>query len=40
MMADLYTPEALRAGRSQGVMMTTPENLFGQQIANGLRSLL
>lgn len=38
--ADRYTREALRLGKSYGVMMATPQALFGREVASGLAALL
>ena len=40
LLADGYTREALRAGRRVGVMMATTRNLFGDTVAEALRSLI
>ncbi len=40
LLADGFTSQALRAGRSAGVIMATIRNLFGEAIANSLSSLL
>ena len=40
LLADAYTREALRAGRSAGVVMATTPNLFGDAVAKALRSLI
>lgn len=40
LMADGYTPEAFNLGRSHGVMLATPKNLFGRDVAVGLATLL
>jgi hypothetical protein len=39
-MADRYSAEAFALGRSYGLMLATPENLFGRDIADGLNTLL
>ncbi|MCA1441271.1 hypothetical protein I6F07_13820 [Ensifer sp. IC4062] len=38
--ADSYTREALRLGRSNGVVVATPYSLFGKDVAVGLATLL
>lgn len=38
--ADRYTREALRLGRSNGIIMATPYSLFGKEVAVGLATLL
>ena len=40
LIADRFTREAFRLGRSHGVMMATPGTLFGREVAQGLASLL
>jgi hypothetical protein len=40
LLADGYTREAFRLGRSHGLMLATPKNLFGRDIAIGLATLL
>lgn len=40
LIADGFTREAFRLGRSHGLILTTPEILFGREIAEGLSSLL
>ena len=40
LIADGFTPQALREGKSAGAMMATPTNLFGQRVAEGLRELV
>ena len=40
LVADGFTREALQNGKSAGVMMATTENLFGRQVAEGLRELV
>lgn len=40
LLADGYTKEALRAGRSVGVIMASTRNLFGETVANALNSLI
>lgn len=40
LMADGFSREAFNAGRAHGVMMATPELLFGKQVADGLRQLV
>lgn len=40
LMADGYTREAFRLGRSHGLMLATPRNLLGRDIAIGLATLL
>lgn len=40
LLADGFTPEAFRAGRSVGISMATTRNLFGAAVANSLASLL
>ncbi len=40
LIGDRFSREAHRLGRSAGVMMATPELLFGQEVAEGLSSLL
>lgn len=40
LLADGYTREALRAGRQVGVVMATIRNLFGDRVADALRSLI
>lgn len=40
LLADRFTPAAFRKGRSHGIVMATPENLFGTQIAKSLGVLL
>lgn len=39
-LADSYTKEAFRAGRSAGVIMATTNNLFGSSVADALSSLI
>jgi hypothetical protein len=40
LVADGFTQEAFNLGRSQGLMMATPKNLFGRDVAIGLATLL
>lgn len=40
LVADSYTKEALRAGRSAGVVMATARNIFGDAVADALSSLI
>jgi hypothetical protein len=40
LVADGFSPEGFRLGRSNGVMMATPAALFGREVASGLASLL
>jgi hypothetical protein len=40
LMADGYTQEAFNLGRSHGLMLATPKNLFGRDVAVGLATLL
>jgi hypothetical protein len=40
LIADRFTRKAFQLGRSRGVMMATPGNLFGREVAQGLASLL
>jgi len=40
LIADSFSREAFRLGRSHGVMMATPELLFGEEVAEGLSKLL
>lgn len=40
MLADGYTKEALRAGKSAGAIMATSRNLFGNNVAEALSSLI
>ncbi len=40
LLADGYTREALRAGRSAGVVMATTRNLFGDTVAKAIGSLI
>ncbi|MCA6116564.1 hypothetical protein J6524_16905 [Bradyrhizobium sp. WSM 1738] len=40
LMADGYTQEAFNLGRSHGLMLATPKNLFGRDVAVGLAMLL
>ena len=40
LMADGFTREGFRLGRSHGLMLATPKNLFGRDIAVGLTTLL
>lgn len=40
LVGDAFTREAFRLGRSHGVMMATPELLFGREVAEALKSLL
>lgn len=40
LVGDAFTKEAFRLGRSHGVMMATPELLFGREVAQALASLL
>jgi len=39
LIADGFTPEALRACRSRGIMATRPETMFGQDVARALIDL-
>lgn len=40
LVADAFSKEAFRLGRSHGIMMATPELLFGREVAEGLSSLM
>lgn len=40
LMADGYTQEAFNLGRAHGIMLATPKNLFGRDVAVGLATLL
>ena len=40
LMADGYTQAAFNLGRSHGIMLATPKNLFGRDVAVGLSTLL
>ncbi|GEP60425.1 hypothetical protein RSO01_75910 [Reyranella soli] len=40
LIAEGFSPEALRACRSEGIVATTPESLFGRDVARGLKDLL
>lgn len=40
LVADRFSAEGLRLGRSKGVMMATPATLFGREVAEGLAALL
>ncbi|MDP3244292.1 MAG: hypothetical protein Q8M83_01395, partial [bacterium] len=40
LIADSFSREAFRLGRSHGLMMATPELLFGKEVAEGLSKLL
>ncbi len=40
LLAESYTPEALRAGRQSGVVMATTRNLFGEAVADAMKSLI
>jgi hypothetical protein len=40
LIADRFTREAFRLGRSRGIIMATPGTLFGREIAQGLASLV
>jgi hypothetical protein len=40
LMADRFSREALRTGRSNGIMMASPASLFGREVAEGLGALL
>lgn len=40
LMADGYTQEAFNLGRANGIMLATPKNLFGRDVAIGLATLL
>jgi hypothetical protein len=40
LLADSFTREVFNLGRSHGILMTTPLNLFGREVATGLASLL
>ena len=40
LIADGFTPEALRECRSSGIITTRPETLFGQDVAHALGDLL
>lgn len=40
LIADSFSREAFRLGRSHGLMMATPELLFGKDVAEGLSKLL
>lgn len=40
LLADGFTREAFNLGRGHGILMTTPTNLFGAEVATGLRTLL
>ena len=40
LLADGYTPEALRAGKAAGIVMATTRNLFGDSVAHALCSLI
>ena len=40
LIADGFSPKALREGKSTGVMMVTPTNLFGQRVGEALRELV
>ena len=39
LMADGFTPESITEGRSAGLMLTTPTNLFGRNVAGALTEL-
>ena len=40
LIADRFTREAFRVGRSRGIMMATPGTLFGREVAQGFASLV
>ncbi|HEY3796708.1 MAG TPA: hypothetical protein VGL58_00010 [Caulobacteraceae bacterium] len=40
LVAESFSREAFNTGRSHGVMMATPDTLFGKQVAEGLRQLV
>jgi hypothetical protein len=40
LIADGFTPEALRACRSRGIIATRPDRVFGQDVARALSDLL
>lgn len=40
LVADGYTQEAFNLGRAHGIMLATPKNLFGRDLAIGLATLL
>jgi hypothetical protein len=40
LVADSFTGKALTKGRSEGILLATPDNLFGRSVANGLRNLI
>lgn len=40
LVADSFTGQALTKGRSEGILLATPDNLFGRTIAIGLKNLL
>ena len=40
LVADRFTPEALQEGKSAGIMMATPTNLFGSRVGFALQDLL
>lgn len=40
LMAESFTGQALRAGHAAGLMLTTPHNLFGRQVAGALSNLM
>ncbi len=39
LIADRFTPEAYNLGRKSGAIVTTPEIIFGAEVAEGLKSL-
>lgn len=40
LVANEFTPDALRAGHAAGVLMATPKTLFGKRVGEALRTLL
>lgn len=40
LVADSFTGAALKKGRSEGILLATPETIFGKTVANGLHNLL
>ena len=40
LMAESFTGKALTAGHAAGLMLTSPKNLFGRQVANALSDLM
>ena len=40
LLAESFTGNAISVGHAAGLMLTTPKNLFGRQVANALNDLM